>query len=504
MKLTFGILGPRQCSAGLLVTAGLMLATFDASAQPVADGSEFHVNVQTEHAQSNPRIAVSESGQSVAVWLDNLHTVSRIHSSGGTPLSSEIVVDTSSSFGYYPDVAMWPDGSFIVVWISGGNVLGQRFSADGARNGPTFQVNIPNSGTPYLPDVAVHAGDYFVIVWSAPKPAGTGNVLYARIYDAHGSSSGGPILLNNQFRTQENPSVAIDAQGRLLVAWYGTGYVPTSQSGIFAQWYDGSGIPTGEEFRVNTTNYQVSDPAAAVSPGGRFAVVWTSQYQDGDSDGVYGRVFGANGEASNTEFQINSTIEGRQANPDVGMDSTGRFVVIWQGPDPERTDVRDIYAQSYSPDGAPVGAEFRVSEEGGIDNDTPSLALRADGRFLVAWRSYREVVQHEIYARGFSWPLAVNMDEPSSPAAADFVLHSPHPNPFSNRIHISLDVRSTAIFQIELVDLLGRSVAIIADGPLATGSHSFAWEPDGLPAGIYICRVQSPAGTAARTLVLVR
>jgi hypothetical protein len=61
-----------------------------------------------------------------------------------------------------------------------------------------------------------------------------------------------------------------------------------------------------------------------------------------------------------------------------------------------------IYAQRYAAPGAPVGAEFRVNTTTTSSQDTPSVAVDADGDVLVAWQSYQDGSQHGVYARRYS------------------------------------------------------------------------------------------------------
>jgi hypothetical protein len=73
-----------------------------------------------------------------------------------------------------PSIAHDPQGNFVVVWqayLEGAKVgiYGRRFSAAGAPLGLDFEVvsGADNATTPGNPDVAVTAGNNFVVVWQA-------------------------------------------------------------------------------------------------------------------------------------------------------------------------------------------------------------------------------------------------------------------------------------------------------------------------------------------------
>jgi hypothetical protein len=74
----------------------------------------------------------------------------------------------------------------------------------------------------------------------------------------------------------------------MVVAW--------AADGIFARRYDGTGIPLGTAFQVNTyTPVHHALPSVGIAGNGDFVVVWTSYYQDGGKNGVFGQRFDSTG-----------------------------------------------------------------------------------------------------------------------------------------------------------------------------------------------------------------
>ena len=68
------------------------------------------------------------------------------------------------------------------------------------------------------------------------------------------------------------------------------------------------------------------------------------------------------------------------------MDDSGDFVVAWQSKDQDG-DKWGIYAQRFNASGAPQGGEFRVNTATSKEQQAPSVAMDADGDFVVAWQS---------------------------------------------------------------------------------------------------------------------
>ncbi len=79
------------------------------------------------------------------------------------------------------------------------------------------------------------------------------------------------------------------------------------------------------------------------------------------------------------------------------------------------------------------------------------------------------------------------------------------PNPFADRLRAALTVGQAQRVQAALFDVLGRSVAVLYDGPVAIGQPlDVGLDASGLPAGVYLLRVRGEAATVSRTVTLVR
>jgi hypothetical protein len=106
--------------------------------------------------------------------------------------------------------------------------------------------------------------------------------------------------------------------------------------------------PAGPEFRVNsvTTNKQ-SEPAIGMNAGGDFVVAWHSFGQDGSDYGVYAQRYSATGVAQGTEFRVNTYTTGIQNKPSVAMHADGHFVIAW-GSDTQDGSDYGIYAKRYN------------------------------------------------------------------------------------------------------------------------------------------------------------
>jgi serine protease AprX len=80
-------------------------------------------------------------------------------------------------------------------------------------------------------------------------------------------------------------------------------------------------------------------------------------------------------------------------------------------------------------------------------------------------------------------------------------IESAFPNPFSVATTIEYVLDRPATVTLRVYDVLGRTVATLADGSWGPGRHSVGWSRGELPAGVYVLRLQ--AGRVMRTKMLV-
>lgn len=152
------------------------------------------------------------------------------------------------------------------------------------------------------------------------------------------------------------------------------------------------GDPVGEEFRVNSfTGGSQGGEVVAMNADGDFVVVWSSFGQDVPSSSVNGGIFAqrynAAGEPQGDEFRVNAVAEERQRRPSVAMDADGNFVVTWiNGPEGGGGN-HVLLGQRYNAAGERQGSEFQLNTSMVYHLTNNALAMDADGNFVAIWRS---------------------------------------------------------------------------------------------------------------------
>ena len=194
--------------------------------------------------------------------------------------------------------------------------------------------------------------------------------------------------------TQMSPSVAAEADGDFVVVWQSdeSSGSDSSSKSIQGQRYDASGNAVGPEFQINsyTTSHQRL-PSVSADSNGDFVVVWQSAGSAGSDNSGYsvqGQRYDASGNTVSSEFQVNTVTIAFQLFPSIGVDSDGDFVVVWQSSVSAGNDNSgSVQGQRYDSSGIAVGSQFQVNSYTTGSQDYASVAVHADGSFVVVWES---------------------------------------------------------------------------------------------------------------------
>jgi hypothetical protein len=80
-----------------------------------------------------------------------------------------------------------------------------------------------------------------------------------------------------------------------------------------------------------------------------------------------------------------------------------------------------------------------------------------------------------------------------------FALHTNYPNPFNPTTVLRFDLPEEGYVRLEVFDILGKSVAVLADGLRPAGYYSVVWDAGSYASGIYVARLQVTDGTGHLT-----
>jgi hypothetical protein len=243
-------------------------------------------------------VAMGSQGDFIVVWSQLTASASGVFAqlldSQGTKVDSNFIISEfidSAQYSQQSKVAKFTNGNFVVVWRNsyqgGGSkseIWGQICDFSGKKVGANFLISDSTVSFQNLqPDVGVDKDGNFVIAWF-----GAGNILIQR-FRADGSKIG-TIIQAIDFSGLKPSALALTAKsnGEFLVTWqdYRNG-----NPDIYAQRCDSEGNPLGGNFRVNSDqgdNTQTSPVVAADDKNYYFS--WVDNRNPGSGFDIFAKI----------------------------------------------------------------------------------------------------------------------------------------------------------------------------------------------------------------------
>ncbi len=310
---------------------------------------------------------------------------------GLTDLAEKLLINNETQINSYTDSnqnnsSLASDGTnYFVVWSSymqdgkDWEISGQLYDKYGSKIGSEIQINTNANDNQSGAKIASNSITYFA-VWTSRFQDGDFNGIFGQLFDKNGSKVGLEIQVNSYTKGQQvHPSIASDGKNYFVV-WHSIGQ-DGSETGVYGQLFDNDGVKIGDEIQINS--YTESDQAYPVvsSNGKNYLVVWASSGQDGSGDGIYAQLIDNDGNIFGTEFQLNTTTQYHQNNPNVSSDGD-RYLVVWDSEDQD--DNEDIFGQFIDGIGNKVGDEFKINTYDNNDQIIPRLSSNGIN-YLVVW-----------------------------------------------------------------------------------------------------------------------
>ncbi len=182
--------------------------------------------------------------------------------------------------------------------------------------------------------------------------------------------------------------------------------------------------------------------------------------------------------------------------------------------DPNDREILYVFADDYA-DNAEAKFQQPINTEAvnldllycvwAMRND--SIPMFEDGDTYTI-STYVPVSKRDVYILSKPRTLAVE-HSPTHPAA--ITLYPNYPNPFgagsasgSSRTTISFDLPDESTIRLAVYDILGREVAVLAQGVHAPGTYRAQLDGAALPNGLYYCRLEAGAAQMTRCILLLR
>ena len=278
-----------------------------------------------------------------------------------------------------------PNAWLLLFWMS---LVSPVVAGEPPENplGEDFQINSFTASYQAASDVGLQPGG-FVAVWQSDGSSQTDNDDYsiqAQRFGSDGLPLGGEFQVNTYTTgAQSYPSIAVGPTGDFVVVWQSAGSAADDGHGTSIQGrrFASDGSPLGDDFQINTyTTFDQIRPEVGIDASGDFAVVWELYAVSG----IRGRRFSSEGAPSGPEVQAYVDLKSGQRRPDVAMTADGDWLVVWENGD-SLNDIDGIAGIVFDSDSTPISFGFHISADTSVVASNPKVASDADENFVVVW-----------------------------------------------------------------------------------------------------------------------
>ena len=307
--------------------------------------------------EQDPRIDAADDGSFVITWettneSGDQDVMYRLFDPTGAPLTTPLIAHGPDELDQQnPDVAMYADGDFILVWETQvdedenlHDIQFRRFEADGTPidDSPLDAADedrdetFPRIAVPKAASAAV--ADTFIITWTDLSDRGDHDIFRdVRDRGTGESITDGPALVTDEddtlTRDQLQSAVDADEIGNFVVTFYEI--VSGSNRDVFLRLYEPDGSPDPDAvLRLpvdDDPTVSADEQAVAMSGVGSFIVVYEVNNGTSDTVDIRYRWFDAEGSTSGVPQNplLPEQEPGDQDNPEVAITRNGEFTIVW-------------------------------------------------------------------------------------------------------------------------------------------------------------------------------
>jgi hypothetical protein len=245
--------------------------------------------------------------------------------------------------------------------------LGSEFSAT---------VNTKTLNAQFASANASSANGSSVVVWTDTFSA-TDHDIRAQRFNSSGNKTGPEIVVSGSVLDEGSPAVAMDKQGDFVVTWVQT--QPGGDTNVIAKRFNSSGVPQGAIVPVGVGTFREHDPSVAMDDPGNFVVAYTRDTNNNNPD-IFAKRYNTNGQLLGVVSVATSPVA--EDNSSVAMTPDGRFDVVWEKA--FSVNDHDILLTQYNASGSPVLS--RTIAASTANESLPSVSMDNFGNAVVAWQ----------------------------------------------------------------------------------------------------------------------
>lgn len=246
-----------------------------------------------------------------------------------SPLWTALPLDTQT-YDRRPAIDMAADGTYVLVspWFA------RIVRPDAAPCDPAQSFTYSASGTNSVTDVdvAVHPDGDFVVTWSGAVTS-YGTEIFAQVFDAGGNPRGNGFRVTDAYAVGDasQPVVAIDLSGAFVIAW-SQDVGSLGSADVRARRFNAGGYALGPSLALTDATASAGmednqDPKIATDFYGNFVVTWTRLYPTHTD--VLLRAVNRAGAPVNEAVTLGQVVTGNQSGAEVALSYHGNGLIAW-------------------------------------------------------------------------------------------------------------------------------------------------------------------------------
>ncbi|WP_338086792.1 cadherin-like domain-containing protein [Magnetospirillum aberrantis] len=209
-------------------TNGLYAQRYGVSGQKL--GGEFRLNTTSSGSQNFVKLLKLDDGGFLATWRTDVPgnwLIGQKFNAAGEMVDGEFRIDNGGSgVKQTSSLNRLADGNILIVWLSYGQdgdnygVFARLYDPSLNAISDEFQVNSTTASSQNVPNVAIFSDGGFAIVWRSYLQDGSASGVYGQRFDATGQRVDGEFRINQTTEGDQNSPVALALdEGRYVVCW---------------------------------------------------------------------------------------------------------------------------------------------------------------------------------------------------------------------------------------------------------------------------------------------
>jgi hypothetical protein len=163
---------------------------------------------------------------------------------------------------------------------------------------------------------------------------------------------------------------------------------------------DDTAITSSTDDETTEGTRRGSRNAVASDASGNFVVVWSVTDTSGDS-AIRARLFDSSGTPTSSEFSVSELASFDGTSASVAMDADGNFVVVWQSDGFDGSSSAIVFRR-FASDGTAISGDTLVNLTTSSGQKNPVIAMNDAGQFLIAWEGKGNGDSNGVFFRRYS------------------------------------------------------------------------------------------------------